>query len=116
MGKPLLELRGVSAGYGGQQVLRDVSLEVAEGFGRALIAQDDLGETLSKVNIGTGVQEDFALTSDNYGPALGYTSNGSVLFSLEGTGGTVFMLWRFGCTLATPLQNSPMAGFVLPAH
>ena len=45
MGKPLLELRGVSAGYGGQQVLRDVSLEVAEGSLVTLIGPNGHGKT-----------------------------------------------------------------------
>lgn len=41
----LLELRGVSAGYGGQQVLRDVSFEVAEGSLVTLIGPNGHGKT-----------------------------------------------------------------------
>jgi branched-chain amino acid transport system ATP-binding protein len=42
---PLLELRHVSAGYGGQQVLRDVSLEVAKGSLVTLIGPNGHGKT-----------------------------------------------------------------------
>lgn len=42
---PLLELRGVSAGYGGQQVLREMSLEVPEGGLVTLIGPNGHGKT-----------------------------------------------------------------------
>lgn len=45
MSTPLLELRGVSAGYGGQQVLREISLEVAEGSLVTLIGPNGHGKT-----------------------------------------------------------------------
>lgn len=71
-------------------------------------------ELLSKVNVSNGAFETFAQTSQSYGPALGYTHLGSVLFSLETPGATSYMLWPFGSTQAVALQASPNTGFVLP--
>ncbi len=45
MSTPLLELCGVSAGYGGQQVLREISLGVAEGSLVTLIGPNGHGKT-----------------------------------------------------------------------
>ena len=71
-------------------------------------------EILSKVNVGSGVFESFALTSQSYGPALGYTPRGSVLFSLETPGATAYLLWPFDSSQAIALEASPETGFVLP--
>lgn len=75
---------------------------------------DSSAEIMSKVNVGTGAFESFALTSQSYGPALGYTQRGSVLFSLETPGATSYMLWPFGGTQAIALDVSPESGFVMP--
>jgi hypothetical protein len=75
---------------------------------------DQNTELLSKVNMSNGAFESFAITSQSYGPALGYTHRGSVLFSLETPGATSYMLWPFGSTQAISLQASAHTGFVLP--
>ncbi len=75
---------------------------------------DEQTEVLSKVNVGSGAFQSFALTSQSYGPALGYTHRGSVLFSLETPGATSYMLWPFGSSQGVALQASPDTGFVLP--
>ncbi len=75
---------------------------------------DSNTEILSKVNVGSGEFQSFALTSQSYGPAVGYTQRGSVLFSLETPGATSYMLWPFGTTQSVALEASPETGFVLP--
>ena len=45
MNKPLLEVRGVSAGYGQVKVLRDLSLKVEEGSISALLGANGAGKT-----------------------------------------------------------------------
>jgi branched-chain amino acid transport system ATP-binding protein len=45
MAEPLLALRGVTAGYGDSVVLDDVSLEVAEGAGLALLGRNGVGKS-----------------------------------------------------------------------
>jgi len=58
-GEPLLVIRGLSAGYGGMPVLRDVSLEVRRGEILALVGSNGAGKTtllraLSRVIASTG--------------------------------------------------------------
>ena len=73
-------------------------------------------EVLSRANVGTGALENFAVTTQHYGPALGYTRLGSVVFSINAPGATSFLLWGFGCVGSLPLLVTANSGFVLPAH
>lgn len=73
-------------------------------------------EVLSRANVGTGALENFAVTTQHYGPALGYTRLGSVVFSINAPGATSFLLWGFGCVGTLPLLVTANSGFVLPAH
>ena len=55
-GTPLLELRGVTAAYGGIQVLHGVNLEVPEGVVLALLGPNGAGKTTT-ISVSCGLME-----------------------------------------------------------
>lgn len=80
----------------------------------AFVAAPIGAETLTRLNVETGAQDDF--TPGLYGPEVGFTSNGSLFFTRPGpSNSSEFVVWSQAggtVTLNTPLVQ----GYVLPVR
>lgn len=79
------------------------------------LSVDLAGEILARVQLLTGLAQSYPAPPAVYGPTLGHSLLGSLVFSADSPGsGPTFMTWPYDGSPSVVLQAPPGPGFILP--